>query len=83
MSRKPADADFMLRILPVRETLRQRLEDFIGLGLPLADDDKGELRDLVAEQLMLQGFDENYELTPIGQRLEDLIDLLFVDKGAA
>jgi len=28
-------------------------------------------------------FDESYELTPIGQRLEDLIDLLFVDKGTA
>jgi len=83
MSLKPADAEFMLRILPVRETLRQRLEDFISLGLPLMDGDKGELRDLVADQLVRQGFDKNYDLTPVGQRLEDLIDLLFVDKGAA
>ena len=83
MSLKPSDAEFMLRILPVRETLRQRLEDFISLGLPLMDGDKGELRDLVADQLVRQGFDKNYDLTPVGQRLEDLIDLLFVDKGAA
>jgi len=83
MSLKPADAEFMLRILPVRETLRRRLEDFISLGLPLTDGDKGELRDLVADQLVRQGLDKNYDLTPVGQRLEDLIDLLFVDKGAA
>jgi len=83
MPLKRADADCMLRILPVRETLRQRLEDFVSVGLPLTDADKSELRDLVADQLVLQGFDKNYELTPIGQRLEDLIDLLFVDKGAA
>jgi len=73
----------MLRILPVRETLCLRLEDFISLGLPLTDGDKRELRDLVADQLVRQGFDKNYDLTPIGQRLEDLIDLLFTDKGAA
>jgi len=64
MPLKSADAEFMLRILPVRETLRRRLEDFISLGLPLTDGDKGELRNLVADQLVLQGFDKNYELTP-------------------
>ncbi len=83
MSLEPADADFMLRTLPLREALRQRLEDLRKLGLPLSDDHKAELRDLVAEQLLVTGFDQNYELTPIGHRLEELIDLLFVDKGAA
>jgi hypothetical protein len=83
MSLKPADADFMLRILPLGETLRRRLEDFRKLGLPLSDADKVELRELVAEQLQIQGFDQNYHLTPIGHRLEDLIDTLFVDEGAA
>jgi hypothetical protein len=83
MSLKPADADFMLRILPVGETLRRRLEDFRQFGLPLSDADKVELRELVAEQLQIQGFDRDYTLTPIGHRLEDLIDILFVDEGAA
>jgi len=78
-----ADVDFMIRILPLRETLRRRLEDFRELGLPLSDEHKAELRDLVAEQLQAQGFGRNSELTPIGHRLEDLIDALFVDEGAA
>ena len=73
----------MLRVLPLRETLRKRVEDFRKLGLPLSDDTKLELRDLVAEQLLAQGFDKAFEPTPIGHRLEELIDALFVDKGAA
>jgi hypothetical protein len=80
---KPSDADFMLRALPLPATLRQRLQDFRRLGLPLTNDDKADLRDLVADQLQIQGFGPDYELTPIGHRLEDLIDALFVDNGAA
>ena len=83
MPLQAADANFMLRVLPLDEPLRARLEDFSQLSLPLSDDDKGRLRDLVADQLVVQGFDEHYALTPVGHRLEELIDLLFVEKGAA
>jgi hypothetical protein len=80
MPLKAADADFMLRALPLEGPLRGRLEDFRRLGLPLSDDDKNDLRDLVADQLMTQGFDQEYRLTPIGRRFEELIDLLFVGR---
>jgi hypothetical protein len=35
------------------------------------------LRELVGDRLQQVGFDENYSLTPEGERLEELIDLLF------
>ena len=83
MTLKPADADFMLRTLTLSAALQRRVEDFRKLGLPISDDDKNELRDLVSDQLIIKGFDEHYELTPIGHRLGELIGALFVDKGAA
>lgn len=36
------------------------------------------LRDFFGEQLQVCGFDENYELTPEGRILENLIDKFFI-----
>jgi len=47
------------------------------MSLRLTEDDYDELRDACGEALQKYGFDQNYQLTPKGKRLEDLIDKLF------
>ena len=71
-----ADLDFMLRTLPLRATLRRQVEDLRQLALPLSPETKAELRDLVGERLIVEGFDRSGEPNPLGRRLEDLIDAI-------
>ena len=74
---RPTDADYLLRVLPLEPALRTRLEMFRKGSAPLSDEDRDQLRELVGDRLAVVGFDENYKPTPEGERLEELIDLLF------
>jgi hypothetical protein len=74
---RPADAHYLLRVLPLEDGLRARLEAFRLGSCPLYNDDRAELRELVGERLADVGFDANDRPTPEGMRLEELIDLLF------
>ena len=44
----------------------------------MTDDLKDEIRDRCIERLDLTGYDQNYNLTPTGKILENLIDKLFI-----
>ncbi|WP_434111520.1 hypothetical protein [Methylocaldum sp. GT1TLB] len=50
----------------------------VGVVLRLPRDSVEEFRDAFTEQLAKVGFDENYDLTPEGKMLEDLIDRFFL-----
>ena len=76
---RPVDADYLLRVLPLNPDLRNRLEAFKKGAAFLGRADRDELRELVGDRLAQVGFDENYKPTPEGERLEELIDLLFTD----
>jgi hypothetical protein len=74
---RPVDADYLLRVLPLEEGLRARLEEFRVGRAPLYKADRAELRELVGDRLTAVGFDRDDRPTPEGKRLEELIDLLF------
>jgi hypothetical protein len=74
---RPVDADYLLRVLPLEEDLRGRLEAFRLGRAPLYNADRAELRELVGDRLAAVGFDRDDRPTPEGRRLEELIDLLF------
>jgi hypothetical protein len=76
---RPADADYLLRTLPLESGLRGRLEEFRLGRAPLYNTDRAELRELVGDRLAEVGFDADDRPTPEGLRLEELIDLLFTD----
>ncbi len=71
------DTDFMLEVLDLSEELRERLQQTKNGQYQLTDEDADTLRDLCGDRLQTHGFDENYEHTEEGKRLEDLIDRLF------
>ena len=51
----------------------------LGLELDfenLSDDDWSSIEDVVADKLEVSGFDENYNITPIGTMCESILDLL-------
>ena len=74
---RPADADYLLRVLPLDPELRGRLEVFRAGRASLSSADRDSLRELVGKRLVEVGFDAGYRPTPEGTRLEELIDLLF------
>lgn len=74
---RPVDADYLLRVLPLEEGLRARLQEFRLGRAPLYSADRAELRELVGDRLAGVGFDPDDRPTPEGKRLEELIDLLF------
>jgi hypothetical protein len=74
---RPVDADYLLRVLPLDEGLRARLEEFRLGRAPLYSADRTELRELVCDRLAAVGFDPDDRPTPEGKRLEELIDLLY------
>ncbi len=60
------------------EVLRKRaLTDQGGAILTLSRDLAEEFREAFTEQLARVGFDKNYETTPEGRLLEELIDRFF------
>ena len=69
----------MLTALPLTDDLRERLESLISAeNKAISDDIADELRDLCAERLDTHGFDENYNPTEEGKKLEALIDKLYI-----
>lgn len=72
------DAVFMLRVLELPSALKLRLESCPTQGTELNDDEADELRDLCGERLQTHGFDDKYDPTDEGVKLESLIDKLFV-----
>lgn len=72
----PSDVDYLLRNLDLGAGLRTRLEAFGQGGADLSIEDRDELRELVADRLMMVGFDADYNPTQEGLMLEKFIDLL-------
>jgi hypothetical protein len=73
------EIQFMLTALPLTDDLRERLESLISAeNKAISDDIADELRDLCAERLDTHGFDENYNPTEEGKKLEALIDKLYI-----
>ena len=73
------DIRFMLTVLPLRAGLREKLETLVSVENTIASDDVADdLRDLCAESLNTYGFAENYDPTEEGEKLEALIDKLYV-----
>ena len=70
------DAEFLLgRVEEVR--LREKLQAAVR-GQLLDEDTADELRDICADMLLEEGFDEDYRPNEQGRRLEQLIDELHV-----
>lgn len=70
---------FMLTVLSLTVDLRERLEALISVqNKVISDDVADELRDLCTERLDPHGFDENYNPTEEGEKLESLIDKLYI-----
>ena len=78
---RPVDADYLLRMLPLEPSLRLRLEEFRAGRAPLLNADRAALQDLVGDRLVEVGFDAEDRITPEGERLEELIGVLFTDTG--
>lgn len=70
---------FMLAMLQLTPDLRLVLEVLATKGGEIDEDHADELRDLCTELLDEIGFDENYNPTKDGEKLEELIDKLFVE----
>lgn len=60
------------RIVP---TAQMRCAEYI---LEISEEEADKFRDILGEQLQLEGFDQNYTPTKVGYILEDLIDKFFV-----
>lgn len=67
----------MVENLALNEKLKNILKNST-MDFVISEDDADELRNLCADKLDLSGFDEEYEPTESGKKLEALIDKLFV-----
>lgn len=72
------EIDFMLRNLGLPGTLRDKLEQAKQGGARLSSSEADTLRDLCGDRMQSHGFDSDMELTEEGQRLESLLDRLFL-----
>lgn len=73
------DIQFMLTVVTLTDDLRERLEVLASeQNKAISDDMADELRDLCADRLDTHGFDEDYNPTEEGERLEFLIDKLYI-----
>ncbi|QUJ67398.1 hypothetical protein KDD30_15390 [Photobacterium sp. GJ3] len=71
------DVQFMLMILQLTPDLNQVLQA-ISKGGEITDDHADELRDCCTDKLDAIGFDENFEPTVAGRKLEVLTDKLYI-----
>ena len=71
------DVSFLRSELDLSEALIKVLKDVESSG-EILDDYADELRDLCTDRFDEIGFDENYKLTPKGEKFESLIDKLFI-----
>ena len=73
------EIQFMLTALSLNAGLRERLQALVSVeSKVISDDVADELRDLCSERLDTHGFDENYDPTDEGKKLEALIDKLYI-----
>ena len=70
------EANLLLRLTDVPESLRQRLGSHRDQVVTLDEEDASLLLEAVTDRLMTHGFDPNYKATPEGAQLEQLIDRL-------
>ena len=73
----PHEAQFMLMTLELTPNLHQVLKAAVE-GCEITDDQADELRDCCTDKLDEVGFDENYEPTEDGRKLEVLVDKLYI-----
>ena len=71
------DVQFMLMMLQLTPDLSRVLKA-IAEGGEITEDQADELRDCCTDKLDEIGFDENYEPTEDGRKLETLVDKLYV-----
>lgn len=71
------DIEFMLEMLELTSGMRLRLES-LSSPANITDDMADELRDCCIHLLDTTGFDEHYKLTKAGEKIDELIDKLFV-----
>ena len=81
---KRKDVEFILAWLELTPNQREILKSLlyatpINKSLMISDKFSDELRDLCTETLDVYGFDENYNPTIVGKKLESLIDKLFIE----
>jgi len=66
-----------------QELLRLKLKEISQENqfvlIEIDEETADEIRDWASNELQKKGFDINYELTPEGQTLEELIDLFYVE----
>ena len=67
----------MLAKLKLTPELKQALLS-IAKGGEISEDQADELSDYCTDRLDVIGFDENYEPTDVGKKLEALVDKLYV-----
>jgi len=75
-----AQFDYLDYVLSEQQDLSSKLKIKIEnqfVYITIDDDTADQIRDCVGEELQRVGFDENYELTPEGIILENLIDLFY------
>jgi hypothetical protein len=73
------DADYLLHVLSLTTELRRRLQAFHAGREPLPAEEQDDLRELVEDRLAAAGFEQDGRLTPLGERLTELLELLFTD----
>ena len=71
---KPTEVEFLTEIVQ-RRSRDSSLVEALQRG-QVSDDEAGVLLDLVTDELAERGFDDRYEPTAHGRRLEDMIDVL-------
>ena len=71
------DVQFMLMMLQLTPDLSQVLKA-IAEGGEITEDQADELRDCCTDKLDEVGFDEKYEPTEDGKKLEALVDKLYI-----
>lgn len=71
---KPLEVEFLTEVVQ-RRSSDPSLMDALRRD-QLTDDEADALLDLVTDELAERGFDDRYEPTPHGRRLEDMIDVL-------
>lgn len=66
-----------------QELLRLKLKEISQENqfvlIEIDEETADEIRDWASDELQRKGFDINYELTPEGKTLEELIDLFYVE----
>ena len=72
------EIEFLLETLPLPAQLAENLRKTQTGDGSVEDDDADALRDLCGERLQTHGFGRNYEINEEGERLERMIDRLFV-----